>query len=136
MEIPMQKNNPELRDLSRQLRSNMTKQERHLWYDYLRGCPHRFLRQRPLYRYIADFYCPKAKLVVELDGSQHYDAKNAAADQARSRDLAQLGIRVLRFPNNAVDRSFEGVCTAIDLTVRAILEGRPIPEFPVECVIR
>ena len=131
----MQKNNPALRQLSQKLRKNMTRQERHLWYDFLSQYPIRFVRQHPLANYIADFYCAKAKLVVELDGSQHYDPEQALADAKRSAVLGDLRIHVLRFPNNAVDRCFEGVCDAIDLTVQALLSGAPIPEFPVEAVL-
>jgi very-short-patch-repair endonuclease len=131
----MQKNNPELRRLSQQLRRNMTRQERHLWYDYLSQYPVRFVRQHPLAAYIVDFYCAKAKLVVELDGSQHFSPEAAEADAKRSADLERLGITVIRFPNNAVDRYFEGVCEAIDLSVQARLSGSPAPEFPVDTVM-
>ena len=131
----MQKNNSTLRRLSQTLRKNMTRQERHLWYDYLSQYPVRFVRQHPLSYYIADFYCAKAKLVVELDGSQHYNPAGEASDAKRTADLARLGIHVLRFPNNAVDQYFEGVCEAIDLTVQALLIGAPVPEFPVEAVM-
>ena len=131
----MQKNNPDLRKLSQTLRKNMTRHERHLWYDFLSQYPVRFVRQHPLSTYIADFYCAKAKLVVELDGSQHYDPVGEAADRKRTADLEKLGICVIRFPNNAVDRSFRGVCEAIDLTVQARMTGAPIPEFPVEAVM-
>ena len=131
----MQKNNPELRRLSQTLRRNMTRQERHLWYDYLRDYPLRFVRQHPLSRFIADFYCAKAHLVVELDGSQHYFPEGIESDEARTAELNALGIHVLRFPNNAVDRSFEGVCEAIDLTVQALTRGEPVPEFPVEGIL-
>ena len=131
----MQKNNPALRKLSQTLRKNMTRHERRLWYDCLSHYPVRFVRQHPLSDYIADFYCAKAKLVVELDGSQHYDPEKEAADAKRTVGLGSLGIHVLRFPNNAVDRNFEGVCDAIDLTVQALLAGAPVPEFPVEAVM-
>ena len=131
----MQKNNPDLRRLSQTLRKNMTRHERHLWYDYLNQYPVRFVRQHPLAVYVADFYCAKAKLVVELDGSQHYDPEDEAADARRTADLGRLGIRVLRFPNSAVDRYFAGVCEAIDQTVQALLAGKPVPEFPVEAVM-
>ena len=121
--------------LSQTLRKNMTRQERRLWYDFLSRYRVRFVRQHPLSDYIADFYCAKAKLVVELDGSQHYDPAGEAADAKRTAALGQLGLRVLRFPNNAVDRNFEGVCEAIDLTVQSLLAGAPVPEFPVEAVM-
>ncbi len=132
----MQKNNPALRQLSQTLRKNMTRHEQHLWYDYLNRYPVRFVRQHPLSDFIADFYCAKAKLVVELDGSQHYGPAGEAADEKRTEALSKLGIHVLRFPNSAVDRYFEGVCEAIDLTVQALLAGESVPEFPVEAVMR
>ena len=136
MEEPaMQKNNPSLRGLSQALRRNMTRQERHLWYDFLSQYPVRFVRQHPLSNYIADFYCAKAKLVVELDGSQHYLPEGVTSDQSRTEALQALGIRVIRFPNNAVDRNFPGVCEAIDLSVQALLTNAPLPEFPVEAIM-
>jgi very-short-patch-repair endonuclease len=70
------KKNKMLVPLARQLRKEMTKEERHLWYDFLRSYPHRFYRQKILGKYVADFYCAKAKLIVELDGSRHYEEKN------------------------------------------------------------
>ena len=128
----MQKNNPALRDLSRELRKNMTKEERHLWYDYLRSYPVRFIRQHPLYRYIVDFYCPKAHLVIELDGSQHYEASDREKDEQRTADLRQLGIEVIRFPNNAVNQNFDGVCDWIDLCVKVRMAGEPLPEIEID----
>ena len=131
----MPKNNPALRDLSRELRKNMTKEERHLWYDFLRYYPLRFVRQHPLSDYIADFYCAKARLVVELDGSQHYDAEGAGHDKQRTADLRALGIEVVRFPNNAVNRQFEGVCDWIDLCVKARLENNPLPTIVIDGIV-
>ena len=128
----MQKNNPALRDLSRKLRKNMTKEERRLWYEYLRYYPLRFVRQHPLSNYIADFYCAKARLVVELDGSQHYDEEAVKADEKRSEDLRALGIEVVRFPNNAVNRQFAGVCDWIDLCVKARLENKTLPPLVID----
>ena len=117
------KHNPELTVFARELRKNMTKEERRLWYDFLRTYPHRFLRQKILGRYIADFYCAKAKLVVELDGSQHYDNANAAADQLRTDFLQQYGLRVLRIPNCDVNLNFRSVCEFIDLAVKQSLSA-------------
>ena len=74
------KHNKKLVPLARQLRKEMTKEERHLWYDYLRSYPVRFLRQRVIGKYIVDFYCAEAKLIVELDGSQHYESENIEKD--------------------------------------------------------
>ncbi len=113
------KHNPALAPLAKKLRRNMTKEERHLWYDYLRGYPARFTRQKVLGQYIADFYCAEAKLVIELDGSQHYDAENLSYDAARTEYLEAFGLRVLRFPNNQVMSDFSGVCEAIGQAVTA-----------------
>jgi len=99
----------------------MTKEERHLWYDFLRGHPERFSRQKVLGKYIVDFYCAKAKLIVELDGSQHYDPEEQAKDAQRTAFLQQYGLTVLRIPNNAVMQNFRGVCEYIDMAVKRSL---------------
>ena len=114
----MHKHNPELTGNARQLRKNMTLEERILWYQYLRNYPVKFYRQRVLGNYIADFYCAKAHLVVELDGSQHYEAEGLAYDKLRTERLEEFGLIVLRVPNNEVKRNLRGVCEAIDELVR------------------
>ena len=106
---------------ARKLRKNMTKEERHLWYDFLRTYPVKFLRQKILGKYIVDFYCSAAKLIVELDGSQHYEDKAMEYDKKRTAYLEQYGIRVLRIPNNEVNQNFPGVCEYIDLAVQQSL---------------
>ena len=111
------KHNPSLVPHARQLRKDMTKEERRLWYEYLRDHPARFTRQKILGRYIADFYSAQARLVIELDGSQHYDPQTQSQDAARTVFLQAYGLRVLRFPNNAVMQNFPGVCQQIDLAV-------------------
>ncbi len=98
---------------SKKLRKEMTRQERHLWYDFLRNYPMRFQRQKAIGNYIVDFYCHQAKLVVETDGSQHYEDAIKTYDQDRTRFLEQQGLRVLRFANVDVDNRFEAVCMAI-----------------------
>ena len=98
---------------ARTLRKNMTRQERHLWYDCLRYCEPRFRRQEIIGSYIADFYCHEAKLVIELDGSQHFEPKEAKKDHARTAYFHTLGIRVLRFANNDIDQNLTGVCQTI-----------------------
>ena len=103
---------------SQQLRKNMTKEERHLWYDFLKTYPLQFKRQQPVGHYIVDFYCDKAKLVVELDGSQHCDPAGILYDQKRTDFLNQQGLYVLRISNLDVSRNFPGVCTAIEIAVR------------------
>ena len=92
------KQNKQLVPFARQLRKNMTKEERHLWYDYLRTHPARFTRQKILGKYIADFYSATAKLVVELDGSQHYEDENQRKDAVRTSFLEEYGLMVLRIP--------------------------------------
>jgi len=96
----------------------MTKEERHLWYDYLRDYPVRFYRQKILGKYIVDFYCAEARLVVELDGSQHFDDVGQRRDAERTAFLNAYGLQVLRIPNNEVDNNFEGVCLYIDQAVK------------------
>ena len=110
--------NKQLVPLARKLRKDMTKEERHLWYDYLRSYPIRFSRQKVLGKYIVDFYCAQAKLVIELDGSQHYEAVNAQKDDERTRFLSGYGLTVIRIPNNMVNQNFGGVCEYIDGAVR------------------
>ena len=93
-----------LKQNSRSLRSNMTDAEQHLW-QYLRRKQingWQFYRQKPLGAYIIDFYCAAAQLVVELDGSQHFEVDHQQADQQRDAFLQSLGLRVLRFDNRQV----------------------------------
>ena len=96
----------------------MTKEEAHLWYQCLCRYSVRFRRQYVIGHYIVDFYCHKAKLVVELDGSQHCDPEAVEYDRRRTSYLESLGLRVLRFSNLDVMRRFRSVCEAIDLTVK------------------
>ena len=105
-------------ELARSLRKNMTKEERHLWYDFLRSYPIRFMRQRPIDRFIVDFYCAGASLVIELDGSQHYDDDAMKRDRERDETLSELGIKVLRIANNELNQNFSGVCEHIDKEVK------------------
>ena len=99
----------------------MTKEERHLWYDYLRTYPVRFSRQKVLGKYIADFYSAEARLVIELDGSQHYENVNIEKDAQRTAFLENYGLTVIRIPNNEVNRNFRGVCEYIDAAVKQSL---------------
>ena len=115
------KHNKQLVPFAKQLRKEMTKEERHLWYDFLRTHPVRFSRQKVLGKYIADFYSAKAKLVIELDGSQHYEDSNAEKDAERIAFLKAYGLTVLRIPNNEVNLNFRGVCEYIDAAVEQSL---------------
>ena len=115
------KHNTDLVPFAKQLRNNMTKEERHLWYDYLRGHPARFSRQKILGKYIVDFYSAKAKLIIELDGSQHYDPAKKENDDQRTAFLEKYGLKVIRIPNNEIFTNFRGVCEYIDLAVKQSL---------------
>ena len=113
----------ELRQRSQKLRKQMTKEERHLWYDFLKTYPVQFKRQYPVGRYVVDFYCYQAKLVIELDGSQHYAPDAIQQDEIRTRFLQQQGLSVLRFSNREVMAEFRAVCERIDIAVRHQLPG-------------
>ena len=115
------KHNKQLVPLAKQLRKEMTKEERHLWYDYLRSYLVRFLRQKVLGKYIVDFYCAEAKLIVELDGSQHYEGGNIESDAQRTAFLEDYGLKVVRIPNNEINQNFRGVCEYIDAAVKQSL---------------
>ena len=115
------KHNSRIVPFAKELRKNMTKEERHLWYDFLKKYPIRFLRQKVLGKYIADFYCAKANIVIELDGSQHYEDEGLIDDEKRTQYLAQYGIKVVRISNLDVLRNFEGVCMHIDKEVKQSL---------------
>ena len=106
---------------AKELRKNMTPWERKLWYQFLRTYPLRFQRQKAIGAYIADFYCAKARLVVELDGGGHYEAEQQRLDEQRTKSLEAMGLTVVRFSNRDVDRNFDGVCQAIDLAVQRSL---------------
>ena len=103
---------------AQKLRREMTKEERHLWYDFLKTYPLQFKRQYPIENYIVDFYCHKAKLVIELDGSQHCEPKEMKYDGRRTAFLEEKGLYVLRFSNMDVMRNFSGVCENIDRAVQ------------------
>ena len=112
------KHNSTLTEYAKKLRKEMTKEERHLWYDFLRNYPVRFLRQKIIDNYIADFYCHEARLVIELDGSQHYEPIGLVKDQIRTERIENRKLMVLRIPNNAVNHNFRGVCEYIDEAVK------------------
>ena len=105
--------NQGLKGLSRQLRKSATKEESLLWYNFLSQYPLRFRRQYVIGNYIVDFYCHKAKLAVELDGSGHYEPAAAEKDRIRTAYLNGQGVRVLRFTNLDILRNFQAVCKQI-----------------------
>ena len=102
-----------LKSNAQDLRKNMTKEERHLWYDFLKQLPVNVHRQKVIGSYIVDFYIAKAGLVIELDGSQHFEEAELAYDAKRDAFLAEQGLTVLRIPNNYVKENFRGVCEEI-----------------------
>ena len=106
--------NKKLTSLSQQLRKNMTKEKNLLWHNFLKKYPLRFRRQYVIGKYIVDFYCHKAGLVIELDGSQHYDPAQEQRDAVRTAYLQSQGVRVLRFSNLEILQQFSGVCEVID----------------------
>ena len=107
--------------LAKVLRKNMTPWEKKLWYQFLRNYPVRFQRQKAIGNYIADFYCAKAKLVIELDGSEHYTPEQIEKDKIRTTKLENMNLAVLRILNRDIDRNFNGVCEYIDLFVKKSL---------------
>ena len=119
------KHNPELTPNAKNLRKNMTKEERLLWYEFLREYPVRFLRQKVIDNYIVDFYCSKARLIIELDGSQHYEGKGQLRDRIRTERIEARGLTVVRIPNNEVTKNLSGVCEYIDLMVQRLIEVSP-----------
>ena len=106
---------------ARELRKNMTPQERLLWYAFLKDYPIRFQRQKIFGPFILDFYCPKCKLVIEIDGSQHYFEEGKANDEKRTAYLEQYGLKVIRVANNEISANLSGVCAYIDFVVQQSL---------------
>ena len=106
-------NNPELTEFSKDLRKNMTKEEKHLWYDFLKKLPVNFNRQKVIGEYIVDFYCSSKNIVIELDGSQHYNKENREKDISRDEYMKSLGIKVLRYSNLDIHNNFDAVCRDI-----------------------
>ncbi|MEJ5362480.1 MAG: endonuclease domain-containing protein [Spirochaetota bacterium] len=106
--------NPRLVEAARQLRKNMTPAEKKLWYEYLRNFKYPVLRQRPIHHFIVDFYCAKLKLVIEIDGEQHYTEEGKTYDEERTKILEGYGLRVIRFSNKEVINDFEKVCKKIE----------------------
>ena len=119
------KHNVKLTPLAKNLRKEMTKEERHLWYDFLRDYPVRFLRQKVIGNYIADFYCRQTRLIIELDGSQHYTEEGAVKDAFRTKLIEGRDLLVLRIDNMSVMRNFAGVCEYIDGIVKARINPPP-----------
>ncbi|MGN0629570.1 MAG: endonuclease domain-containing protein [Oscillospiraceae bacterium] len=119
--------NKSLLQNARELRKNMTVQEKKLWYGFLRDYPIRFRRQEIIGNYIVDFYCVTAGLAVEIDGVQHYEEKAAKYDGERTEYLEENGIEVLRFLNKDINDNFENVCIYIDDFVKRKMDGKNLP---------
>ena len=122
------KHNVELTYNAKNLRKSPTKEERRLWYGFLRTYPIRFLRQKVIDNYIVDFYCHKARLIIELDGSQHYMESGLLYDKIRTEKLKTRNLFVIRIPNNQINYNFNGVCEYIDLVVKKQLEYEVYPK--------
>jgi len=118
--MTMPKDNSQLEN-ARRLRREMTPYERKLWYLFLRKYPVKIYKQRIIGKFIVDFYCASAKLVIEVDGSQHFEPQGMAYDVERSAFLTALGLEVLRFSNREIDREFRSVCAQIDSTIQSRL---------------
>ena len=118
-----------LTQISQVLRKNMTPEEKHLWYDFLQKLPIIFHRQKVIGNYVVDFYCRKAKLVIELDGAQHFTEEGHEQDKIRDMFLTEeKGLLVIRFSNSRIKNEFEKVCEEI----LACIESRTPPQSP-EC---
>ena len=108
--------------LAKNLRKRSTPQENHLWYDFLSKYEVRFQRQKAIVNFIADFYCYKAKLIIEIDGSQHHTYVGEVKDKYRTEILNDFGLTVIRFTNTQIDNDFFGVCNYIDEIVKKIIK--------------
>ncbi len=106
-------NNPKLTSNAKSLRKNMTKEERHLWYDFLKELPVTVHRQKVIGQYIVDFYIAESKIVIELDGSQHYEDDGQRKDADRDACLQAQGMTVLRYANSDINKNYRGVCQDI-----------------------
>ena len=122
MTIP--KDNTQLEN-ARRLRREMTPHERKLWYLFLRKYPVKIYKQRIIGKFIVDFYCASARLVIELDGSQHYTEQGKCYDKERTAMIEAYGVQVLRFSNREVDSNLAGVCQTIAQTIHTRLTSMP-----------
>ena len=127
-------NNPKLTANAKALRKNMTKEERHLWYDFLKSLPMTVHRQKVIGHYIVDFYIAEAKIVIELDGTQHFDDEGKQKDFERDAYLQAQGLTVLRYANSDINKNFQSVCQDIwnhvftESTKESLLLEEKVPE--------
>ena len=105
--------NAKLTPNARNLRQRMTKEERHLWYDFLKTLPIMVHRQKVIGNCIVDFYIAETKTVIELDGTQHFEAEGKQSDAVRDAYLKSKGLTVLRYANSEVNQNFDRVCEDI-----------------------
>jgi len=119
---------PKLKERAKELRKNMTPWERKLWYEFLRGYRPRFQRQKMIGQHIVDFYCPEARLAIELDGSQHYTEEKRKADDLRTREIQKYKVQMIRFTNTDVMNHFTSVCETIHQEVNGRLKKPPSEE--------
>ena len=122
MSLPYNHNNL---SLAKDLRKAATPQENRLWYDFLSSYSVRFQRQKPIDGFIADFYCYRAKLVIEIDGSQHFTEEGKDKDAFRTEKLEKYGLTVVRFTNHQIETNFYAVCRFIDQTVKERVSNSP-----------
>ena len=115
--MPIPKDNTKL-EKAKSLRREMTPHERKLWYLFLRTYPVKIYKQRIIGSFIVDFYCAQAKLVIEIDGGQHYDKSGIAYDAERTAYLESFGLKVLRYSNREIDQEFPAVCQQIDAIIK------------------
>ena len=118
MEIKAGAKHNELLNIAKILRRNMTRQEKHLWYDFLQHYPVKVYKQRIIDDFVVDFYCHQARLVIEIDGSQHYTLEGKKHDEMRTKIIEGYGLHIIRFSNKDIDEKFEGVCYTIDKTIK------------------
>ena len=116
--------------LAKNLRKRATKQEKRLWYSFLCGYRPRFQRQKAIDHFIADFYCHDAKLIIELDGSEHFSDEGMQKDSLRTEILKGYDLTVIRVTNRQINTNFSGVCEFIDDAVQKALRGEAVPPQP------
>ena len=109
---------PLMAERAAELRRNMTPEEKHMWYDYLRSCGHRIARQYIIGNYIVDFYCASAHLAIEIDGRQHYDEEERDYDERRTKYLETFGIKVVRITNDEIHKNFAGCCEMLERVMK------------------
>ena len=125
--LPM---NSALKKYAVEIRKNMTDEEKKVWYQILKGHIPKFHRQRIIGNYIVDFYCPKLKLIIEIDGYQHFEERQLAYDAERTEYLEKLGFYVLRFENTEVNKEFEDVKYVIENVCKALERGvEVLPDY-------